>query len=63
MDNKKITDEARAKISELSKKQDEIYSSLIFELKAKEDSLLSDYLFDYCFNDCDFDFDILDEND
>jgi len=59
IDNKKITDEAREKISELSKKQNEIYLPLLSELNIEEDN----HLFDYCFSDCDFDFEILNKND
>ena len=51
-----MLEEAKSKILGLSKEQDGIYSSLLQELGLKEDDDLSDYVFDYCFNDCDCDF-------
>jgi hypothetical protein len=56
MDKKKMLEEAKSRISELSKRQDEIYSSLLSDLELKEEGHLADYVFDYCFNDCDCDF-------
>lgn len=56
MDKKKMLEETKSKILGLSKEQDGIYSSLLQELGLKEDDDLADYIFDYCFNDCDCDF-------